>query len=103
MIPRSPRVNYHGLIVTRNYSARCIVMDTWKPDYSHGEQLQAGGLGLYIGSKSAASMARFPEAEKRLLEVRICMKCNARNGLKAIKCRKCSYKGLRLKNKERRI
>ncbi|HIO24965.1 MAG TPA: 50S ribosomal protein L40e, partial [Candidatus Poseidoniales archaeon] len=28
-------------------------------------------------------MARFPEAEKRLLEVRICMKCNARNGLKA--------------------
>ncbi|DAC50277.1 MAG TPA: 50S ribosomal protein L40e [Candidatus Thalassarchaeaceae archaeon] len=48
-------------------------------------------------------MARFPEAEKRLLEVRVCMKCNARNGLKAAKCRKCGYKGLRLKNKERRI
>jgi large subunit ribosomal protein L40e len=48
-------------------------------------------------------MARFKEAEKRLLEVRICMKCNARNGLKAVSCRKCKYKGLRLKNKERRV
>tara|TARA_B100000700_G_scaffold241140_1_gene268224 strand:- start:70 stop:219 length:150 start_codon:yes stop_codon:yes gene_type:complete len=45
-------------------------------------------------------MARFPEAEARLLDVRICMKCNARNALKAAKCRKCGYKGLRLKNKE---
>tara|TARA_B100001123_G_scaffold437888_1_gene571526 strand:+ start:103 stop:264 length:162 start_codon:yes stop_codon:yes gene_type:complete len=45
-------------------------------------------------------MARFPEAEARLLNVRICMKCNARNALKAAKCRKCGYKGLRLKNKE---
>jgi len=45
-------------------------------------------------------MARFPEAEARLLDVRICMKCNARNALKATKCRKCGYKGLRLKNKE---
>ncbi len=48
----------------------------------------------------AVAMARFPEAEKRLLEVRICLKCNARNALKATKCRKCRYKGLRLKNKE---
>jgi large subunit ribosomal protein L40e len=48
-------------------------------------------------------MARFEEAEKRLLDVRICMKCNARNGLMATSCRKCSYKGLRLKNKVRRI
>ncbi|MAO70360.1 MAG: 50S ribosomal protein L40e [Euryarchaeota archaeon] len=45
-------------------------------------------------------MARFPEAEARLLDVRICMKCNARNALRATKCRKCGYKGLRLKNKE---
>ena len=48
-------------------------------------------------------MARFPEAEARLLGVRICMKCNARNALRAKRCRKCSYKGLRLKNKERRV
>ena len=47
-------------------------------------------------------MARYPEAEKRLLDVRVCMKCNARNGMKAPKCRKCGYKGLRPKNKERR-
>jgi len=47
-------------------------------------------------------MARFPEAEARLLDVRICMKCNARNGLRAARCRKCNYKGLRLKNKERK-
>ena len=45
-------------------------------------------------------MARFPEAEARLLDVKVCMKCNARNALKAVKCRKCGYKGLRLKNKE---
>ncbi|MEE3082749.1 MAG: 50S ribosomal protein L40e [Candidatus Thermoplasmatota archaeon] len=48
-------------------------------------------------------MARFPEAEARLLEVRVCMKCNARNGLRAKRCRKCSYKGLRLKNRETKV
>ncbi|MFO7967077.1 MAG: 50S ribosomal protein L40e [Archaeoglobaceae archaeon] len=47
-------------------------------------------------------MARFPEAEARLLSVQICMKCNARNPRKAIRCRKCGYKGLRGKSKERR-
>ncbi|HIH37080.1 MAG TPA: 50S ribosomal protein L40e [Methanocellales archaeon] len=45
-------------------------------------------------------MARFPEAEKRILNVRICMKCNARNSVRAVKCRKCGYKGLRMKSKE---
>ncbi len=45
-------------------------------------------------------MARFPEAEKRLFSVKICMRCNARNPLKAKKCRKCGYKGLRQKSKE---
>ena len=54
----------------------------------------------YIHEVSRSGMARFPEAEARLLDVRICMKCNARNALKATKCRKCKYKGLRLKNKE---
>ena len=54
----------------------------------------------YIHEVFRSGMARFPEAEARLLDVRICMKCNARNALKAAKCRKCGYKGLRLKNKE---
>ncbi|MDI6859915.1 MAG: 50S ribosomal protein L40e [Methanocellales archaeon] len=44
-------------------------------------------------------MARFPEAEARLLNMKICMKCNARNPVKALKCRKCGYKGLRVKSK----
>jgi large subunit ribosomal protein L40e len=30
------------------------------------------------------------------------MKCNARNPIKATHCRKCGYRGLRLKSKERR-
>jgi len=47
-------------------------------------------------------MARFPEAEARLLNVKICMRCNARNPIKARVCRKCGYKGLRPKSKERR-
>ncbi len=44
-------------------------------------------------------MARFPEAEAKLLHMKICMKCNARNPVKALKCRKCGYKGLRTKSK----
>ena len=44
-------------------------------------------------------MARFPEAEKRILNLRICMKCNARNPVRAIRCRKCGYKGLRMKSR----
>tara|TARA_Y100000758_G_scaffold281822_1_gene229636 strand:- start:2627 stop:2776 length:150 start_codon:yes stop_codon:yes gene_type:complete len=47
-------------------------------------------------------MARFPEAEARLLEKKICMKCNARNAYKAVKCRKCDSKQLRPKAKEGR-
>lgn len=47
-------------------------------------------------------MARFPEAEARMLHRKICMKCNARNAMRAARCRKCGYKGLRPKNVERR-
>ncbi|NCF97145.1 MAG: 50S ribosomal protein L40e [Euryarchaeota archaeon] len=47
-------------------------------------------------------MARFPEAEARLLHRKICMKCNARNAVRAAACRKCGYKGLRPKNIERK-
>ena len=47
-------------------------------------------------------MARFPEAEARLFQKKVCMKCNATAALKAEKCRKCGYKGLRGKAKEQR-
>ncbi|MEM1688994.1 MAG: 50S ribosomal protein L40e [Candidatus Hadarchaeales archaeon] len=45
-------------------------------------------------------MARFEVAERRLFQVKICMKCNAHNPWRAEKCRKCGYKGLRPKSKE---
>ena len=45
-------------------------------------------------------MAKFREAEARKLNVQICRKCNARNALKATRCRKCGYTGLRPKKKE---
>lgn len=45
-------------------------------------------------------MARFAEAEARNLNLQICRKCNARNALKATRCRKCGYEGLRPKKKE---
>ena len=47
-------------------------------------------------------MARFPEAEKRRLEKKICMHCSARNPPKATRCRRCGHKGLRPKSKESR-
>ena len=47
-------------------------------------------------------MARFPEAESRLLNVKICMRCNARNAIRATSCRKCAYKNLRPKNREKK-
>ena len=47
-------------------------------------------------------MARFDEAEARTLEKMICMRCNARNPPRADSCRKCGYKGLRVKAKETR-
>ncbi|OYT63547.1 50S ribosomal protein L40e [Methanosarcinales archaeon ex4572_44] len=47
-------------------------------------------------------MARFPEAEVRILHIKICMRCNARNPVRATRCRKCGYKNLRMKSKESR-
>jgi large subunit ribosomal protein L40e len=47
-------------------------------------------------------MARFPEAENRILNLKVCMRCNARNPIKATMCRKCGYRGLRMKSKESR-
>lgn len=48
----------------------------------------------------AGVMARFPEAEARLLYKQICMKCYARNAMRATQCRKCGSKELRPKAKE---
>jgi len=45
-------------------------------------------------------MAKFKEAEARLLIKKICMNCSARNAMRATKCRRCGYTGLRLKNRE---
>ncbi|MGD9490737.1 MAG: 50S ribosomal protein L40e [Methanoregulaceae archaeon] len=60
-------------------------------------------ITLYIRRESGAvNMARFPEAENRILNVKICMKCNARNAIRATRCRKCGYQNLRPKNKERK-
>ena len=47
-------------------------------------------------------MARFEQAEKRLLQKQICMRCNARNASRADSCRKCGYGNLRRKARERR-
>ncbi|MCK5031000.1 MAG: 50S ribosomal protein L40e [Thermoplasmatales archaeon] len=47
-------------------------------------------------------MARFPEAEARLLNKRICMKCGASNASRAKRCRRCRSKELRIKAKEGR-
>jgi large subunit ribosomal protein L40e len=47
-------------------------------------------------------MASFDAAEKRTLSKQICMRCNARNPQRAQRCRKCGYKNLRPKSKERR-
>ena len=49
-----------------------------------------------------ATMARFPEAEARMFNKKVCMQCNAVNAWKAVKFRKCNYKGLRPKAKEQR-
>ena len=50
----------------------------------------------------ACSMARFAEAEARLLHKKICMKCYARNAMRATRCRRCKSSELRLKSKEAR-
>jgi len=47
-------------------------------------------------------MASFEPAERRVLEKKICMRCNARNPTRADQCRKCGYGNLRPKSKEPR-
>ena len=50
----------------------------------------------------ALPMARFPEAERRRLHKMICMKCYARNAMRATRCRRCGSNELRPKAKEAR-
>ena len=47
-------------------------------------------------------MARFKEAEARLLDKTVCMSCYATNPKKADRCRKCGSRDLRPKAKESR-
>jgi large subunit ribosomal protein L40e len=47
-------------------------------------------------------MAKFEEAENRMFNIKICLKCNARNQATAKSCKKCGYTGLRFKAKEPR-
>jgi len=47
-------------------------------------------------------MAKFPEAEERLLNKKICMKCGATNASRAKRCRRCRSLELRVKAKEGR-
>ena len=47
-------------------------------------------------------MARFPEAEARLLHKQVCMKCYAGNPVRATQCRKCGSTDLRPKARESR-
>ena len=48
------------------------------------------------------TMARFPEAEERLLNKKVCMKCGCINAPRAERCRRCRSKELRVKAKEGR-
>jgi large subunit ribosomal protein L40e len=53
-------------------------------------------------AREPGDMASFEKAERRTLDKQICMRCNARNAARAERCRKCGYKKLRPKAKERR-
>jgi len=47
-------------------------------------------------------MTRFPEAEVRLLNKKVCMNCGALNATGAERCRRCRSRELRPKAKEGR-
>lgn len=55
-----------------------------------------------MNSQEETNMAKFEEAENRMFNIKICLKCNARNPATAKSCRKCGYTGLRFKAKEPR-
>ena len=47
-------------------------------------------------------MGKFPEADARLLNKKVCMHCNATNPPRAKRCRKCGSTELRVKAREPR-
>jgi len=47
-------------------------------------------------------MARFPEAEVRIFQKKVCMNCGALNAPRAKRCKKCRSTELRVKAKEAR-
>ena len=57
---------------------------------------------FYNRYRRGFQMARFKEAEHRLLDKTVCMNCYATNPKKADRCRKCGYSNLRPKAKESR-
>ena len=44
-------------------------------------------------------MVKFPEAEAELFNIKICLRCKARNPKSVKKCRKCGYTKFRPKKK----
>ena len=38
-------------------------------------------------------------SHSRNVDIKICLRCNARNAIRAKRCRKCGYPRLRLKNR----
>jgi large subunit ribosomal protein L40e len=68
---------------------------------THERRLRYDTTRVIRNNSLPHDMARFPEAEERLLEKQICMRCDARNPKDATSCRKCGYKKLRPKNRER--
>jgi large subunit ribosomal protein L40e len=55
-----------------------------------------------LGFTEVNNMGKFPEADARLLNKKICMSCYSKNSVRATRCRRCGYVGMRLKAKESR-
>lgn len=68
----------------------------------NNNELYLNIISLFRCSYRRIVMAKFPEAEKRLLNKKICMSCGATNPPKAKRCRRCHSKELRVKAKEGR-
>ena len=51
-------------------------------------------------NREVGKMGKFPEADKEILNVVVCLRCKTRNKKGAKKCRKCHSKYLRPKSKE---
>ena len=48
-------------------------------------------------------MGKFQIADDQLVKIWICRKCKGRNRANAEKCRRCGYRYLRPKRKEKRV